>query len=400
MRLQLSRPPFARRTLAIILWFGLQLAAMPAVPAQEPEPEPPPAGSGAPTGAPTADPPAAARPPAVHGSVDLRTGLYQDSDQTTISTSVVTGRITIRERVDIEARYLVDVVSSASVDVVTAATTTIHDVRHEGSVAGGYHDGTNTINAGYIFSRENDWQSHTANLGLSRDFLQHNLTLGLGGSFGYNDVMRSGDRNFHRTLITGGVAGSAAFTLTPRDLVSLNYSVAFLSGYQASPYRYVIYTEGALRASQPENAPDQRMRHALTARWNRHLFRDTSLQLHARVYADDWEIASGTVGAEYLVGVGSFILAPRVRLYAQRHAGFYRAVYTERLAIMTFDRELSSFVDIFFGGSAGWYRKHLGPLEELRVQLKLDGFYFHFFDFPRLEQRYGLVAELGIGMSI
>lgn len=392
MRLQLSA---ARRPGAVVLLGICAFLLSRDVAAQAPEEEPPPQGFSAPK-----EPAGEAKERAVRGSVDARTGVYQDSDHTTISTTVITARATIRDRADIEARYLVDVVSSASIDVVTAATGAFRDTRHEASVGGGYHDGTNTFNAGYIFSRENDWQSHTANLGLSRDFLQHNLTLGLGGSFGYNDVMRSGDRNFHRTLLTGGVAGSAAFTPTPRDLVSLSYSVAFLSGYQASPYRYVIFMDAGLRASQPENAPERRTRHALTARWNRHLFRNTALQLHGRAYADDWEVASGTLGAEYLIGVGDFVLAPRVRLYAQRHAGFYRAVYTERLAIMTYDRELSSFFDVFFGASAGWYRRSLGPLEELRVQLKVDGFYFRFFDFPRLEQRYGLVAELALGVSI
>lgn len=201
--------------------------------------------------------------------------------------------------------------------------------------------------------------------------------------------------------MTGGVAASAGFTPSPRDLVGLNYySVAFLSGYQASPYRYVIYTENGLRASQPENTPDTRRRHALTARWHRHVFRDSAIQLHGRAYADDWEVASGTLGLEYQIGIGDFVVSPRVRLYAQRHAGFYRATYAQRLAIMTFDRELSSFFDVFFGGSAGWFRRHAGPLDELRVRLKVDGFYFRFFDFPRLEQRLGLVAELGIGVSL
>ena len=56
-----------------------------------------------------------------------------------------------------------------------------------------------------------------------------------------------------------------------------------------------------------------------------------------------------------------------------RSAGFYQAQYTQLLNFMTFDRELSSFID-GFAGVRLWLRPHLGPLDELRVELKVDGF--------------------------
>lgn len=398
MRLQLAR--LQRLVgLAVVCFCGLHVAVLRTPSAQgeaTPEVEPPPAGEKAPAPERTGD----KRGP-VQASIDLRSGVYQDSDHTTISTSTIAARALIKERGQLEARYLVDVVSSASVDVVTAATGRFIDIRHEVTAGGGYRDGTNSIAASYIYSRENDWWSHTVNLGGARDFLQHNLTLGLGGSIVLNDVGRSHDQNFHRSLNVYGVGVSAGYTATRRDLLQFSYSFSYLAGYQASPYRYVIYVDDSgFRASEPEHVPDARQRHALVVRWNRHLLRNTALQLHARGYYDDWEVASGTLGGELLFGVGRWVLAPRLRGYVQRHAGFYQPLYMGRSNFMTFDRELSTFIDGFLGFRAGWFRKHLGPLDELRAELKVDGFGFYFFDFPRLQSRYGLVAELALGVSL
>lgn len=332
---------------------------------------------------------------------DARTGVYQDSDHTTISTTTVAARALIKDRVQITARYLVDVVSSASVDVVTAATAGFRDTRHEATAGVGYHDGTNTVDIGYIYSGENDWWSHTVDLGLSRDFLQHNLTLGIGLSGVLNDIGRSGDRNFHRSLDVFGASATVAGTPTRRDVVSLTYTLSYLNGYQASPYRYVIFVNPqGLRESVPENVPTQRLRHALTVQWKRYVRPSSAVHLHARAYVDDWQIVSLTAGGEYLIERGNFVISPHLRGYVQRHAGFYQGQYTQRLNFMTFDRELSTFIDGFLGLRAGWARRHLGPLSELRVDAKFDGFGFYFFDFPRLQSRYGLVAELALGVTL
>ncbi|HNN91962.1 MAG TPA: DUF3570 domain-containing protein [Pseudomonadota bacterium] len=368
------------------------------VSATAPESEPPPAGEKAPP------PPAEPResgPRPVTATVDARTGVYQDSDHTTISTSTIAARALIKDRVEITGRYLIDVVSSASVDVVTAATAAFRENRHEATGGVGYRDGTNSASAGYVFSRENDWQSHTIELGGSRDILQHNLTIGFGASLIFNDIWRSGDNNFKRSLNVYGGSLSLAGTPSRRDVVSLTYSLSYLSGYQASPYRYVLFNdEQGFRQAVPENAPGTRQRHAVAVRWKRHVFRNSAVHTHLRGYFDDWQVASFTFGGEYLIGVGDFVISPHLRGYAQKHAGFYQAQYTQLLNFMTFDRELSSFIDGFAGVRAAWLRPHLGPLDELRVELKVDGFGFYFFDFPRLQSRYGLIAELALGVSL
>jgi hypothetical protein len=342
--------------------------------------------------------PAAAAPLA---TVDLRSGVYQDSDRTFVGTNTVAARGTVKDKLTVEARYLIDVVSSASVDVITAATGTFHDIRHEATGGLAFSDGTNGASLGYIYSIENDWESHTANLGWSRDLSQHNVTLGLGGTLVHNAVGRSGDRNFHRTLWLGGGSAFVSFTPSPRDLLNVSYTLAYLSGYQASPYRFVFFASpSGSRGAVPETDPDTRVRHALTLRWNRHVFSDSAIQSHVRGYVDDWGVKSVTAGLEYLIGLRAWTLGLHARGYFQEHAGFYEANYAAPMRFMTADRELSTFIDGFAGARLEWRRHRLGALDEFRFETKLDGFGFWFFDFPRLHSRSGVIAELAIGASL
>jgi hypothetical protein len=334
-------------------------------------------------------------------SVSLRSGVYQDTDRTTIETTTVAARANPTASLGVEARYLVDIISSASVDVISAATSGFNEIRHEAEGGLTLHDDVATVSASYIYSVENDWESHTVNGNISRDFADHAVTLGIGGTGQTNAVGRSGDRNFHRTL--DALGGTAFFTVatSPRDLVSLTYSLASLDGYQASPYRYVgVRAATGPPLGAPETDPQTRLRHAVTLRWNRHVGEDSALRMHMRGYGDDWGVLSGTAGAELRIGLGNWEVGLNVRGYAQTGADFYRATYSQPLRYMTADRELSPFVDAFGGGTLGWRRAHAGALEELRFELKAEGFGFWFLDFPRLPERAGVVGELAVGFAL
>jgi Protein of unknown function (DUF3570) len=331
---------------------------------------------------------------------DARAGIYQDSDHTTIGTATTAVRGTIEDVITLKGRYLADIISSASVDVISAATDHFDEIRHEAEGGVTYADGTNTINGTYIYSIENDWSSHTGAAGVGRDFFDHQLTLGLGGSFVFNDVGRQDDDNFAEELLIGSVTASAAIVASPDDLVSLAYSLTYASGYQASPYRFAYLGDPTgLTIGAPENHPDRRVRHALAVRYNRYLFKHTALRSHARVYTDDWGIVSGTAGTELLVGFPPFEVGARVRGYLQGPAAFYEAVYPAAQRYMTADRELGAFADVFAGGVVALRHDFNATVETLEVEARVDGFYFKYFDFPRLPQRTGLTAELGLGIS-
>lgn len=334
--------------------------------------------------------------------IDARAGAYQDSDRTSVTTTNLAARGEVG-RWGAEMRYLVDVVSSASVDVVTAATGTIHEVRTEIEGAASYRDDYRRVRASYIHSQEHDWESSTGNASLLYDLAGHRVTLHLAGTYVSNDVGRANDPTFRRRMFVGGGTAGASVVLSPRDLVDVSYTLTVVEGYQASPYRFVFFggPAGASTATgAPEVDPDERLRHALTVRYNRHLFRDTALRTHARGYVDSWRVASATAGAEYVVGLGDFDAGPFVRAYAQRRAGFYAPTYAQPMKYMAADRELASFWDVFAGGRIAWRRERpLAWIGELRAEAKVSAFYFRFIDFPRLRERTGAVAEIAVGVT-
>ncbi len=336
-------------------------------------------------------------------AVDARGSLYHDSDHTTIGTSTVAVRGTVADLVTIKGRYLADVITSASVDVTSAATERFDEIRHEGEGGITYADGTTTANGTYIYSTENDWSSHTIAAGFGQDFFQHQLTLGLGGSVVLNAVERQDDDTFAERLTNFSGTASATIVGSKNDLVSLAYTFTYALGFQASPYRFAYLvdpTGTGLTLGTPESHPERRQRHALAVRYHRYLFKNAALRSHGRVYLDDWGVRSLTLGSELAVAFPPLELGLRVRGYIQSEAEFYESVYAERRRFMTADRELGAFVDGFFGGMIG-VRHHFvqSAIESVKAQLRVDGFIFDYFDFPRLPNRHGLVAELGAGMT-
>lgn len=336
-------------------------------------------------------------------SADLRASLYQDSNDTTIGSSTLAVRAHPTEQVSLAARYLLDVTTSASVDVVSAATHRWDEARHEAMGGAGWSDGSTSLDVSYVHSIENDWESHTVSAGGSIDFEEHNYTLQYGGSYVYNDVWRAHDANFRRRQ--DDASGTLALVIvgSPSDLWSIGYSFAWVGGYQESPYRYARLTDptgAGLRLTTPEQVPEDRFRHALTVRWNHLLQPGTALRSHARLYADDWGIASITLGTEVRARVDDTDLGLTLRCYGQLGVSFWHDVYPARQSFMSSDRELSPFVDVFGGPFVAWRVAHDGPFASLHFELRATAFYFHFFEFARLPDRAGVVAELALGGSL
>lgn len=332
-----------------------------------------------------------AEPEGDHATVIVRESGYVDDDATSISTTTVAVRAKPTSSLIISARYIADAVSSASVDVVTAATGRWTELRSEVLAGVAYADGTTTASLDYIYSHENDWDSHTISVGGSRDLFHHNLTLAAGASYVDNRVGRADDMNFDKHMRTYGGSVRAVWTATPVDIFTTSYDVSRSTGYQASPYRYAFVDDpSGAPIAFPEEVPDLRMRHAITTRWNHHLGSDSALRSHVRLYGDDWSVRSLTAGTELVVGLEPFELAINARVYAQQHAAFYQDVYDGPRRYMTADRELSAFQDVFAGIRGGW----IG--ESVAIDASFTGFAFRFPEFARLPRRMGFVAAIGL----
>jgi hypothetical protein len=323
--------------------------------------------------------------------------VYADDDHTTVVSPLVRAQADVDESTTISAGYVADVVTSASVDIVSQASkTTIHDLRHQVSASATHVFDRLSLRGGYVFSSENDYLSHSFSTGASWELDEKNTTLAVGGHLALNQVGRSGDRNFERPLDNYGVDASVTQVLSPRLIGQLAYELQLADGYQASPYRFVpVHDDAGAEAPRfwvPETDPEERIRHAVVVGANRHLGEGKALQLDYRFYFDTWAITSHTVDVRLGLDLAPGLeLRLRSRTYVQGGASFYRARYEQVERYMTVDRELSPLWSQTLGAKLSW--KLTASVEG---ELKLDGFYYRYPDFPLLPGRLGLNGGLGV----
>ena len=324
--------------------------------------------------------------------------VYTDSDHTQVVSPIVDAQLDVDAKTNVSLGYTADVVSSASVDIVSQASpTTIHDTRHQLATGGSRDLGPLTLRGGYSYSRENDYQSHTFSLGAAKELFDKNTKLALGYNLSLDRVSRARDMNFERSLDVHGGSLSWTQTVSPRLATQVTYELAYASGFQASPYRYVpvrVSLDAAPDFWVPETDPETRFRHALVLAANRAVGKTSAVQGDYRIYHDTWGITSHTLGARYFVELSRKLeLRVRQRFYTQTAASFYQSLYTMPARYITFDRELSPLWSETIGAKLA-YRFS----DSVEGELKLDAFYYSYADFAPLASRTG--ANVGAGIAL
>jgi len=331
----------------------------------------------------------------------VKTQIYTDSDHTTVVSPLVALSRDAWRGGTLSASYVADAVSSASIDVVSNATKKMTDYRSEITAGLSQKLRASTLSGSYIYSRENDYESHNLALGFSQDLFERNSTLSLGYSFAYNAVGRTGDQLFHKTLYVHGVGASWTQVFTRKTIGQLSYSFSYNDGYQASPYRFVCVTDtdclpGDFKYKVPETDPLQRFRHAFVAGVNQHVGEDSAFQADYRLYFDNWGIVAHTIQVRYFITWKDVTLRLRERFYYQNAASFFRSRYTAQQPFMTADRELSTFWSNVAGFKVSWRLPWVH--RALAVEAKTDIFYFNYIDFLPLPYRVGGNVELGMNV--
>ena len=335
-------------------------------------------------------------------SFQAKTQIYVDNDHTTVVSPLAAIARDAWKGGTLSASYVADVVSSASIDVISNATREMNDFRSEITAGLSQKLKMSTFSASYIYSVENDYQSHNAELGFSQDLWDHNSTLSLGFTTSVNSVGRSGDQTFHRQLFVAGVSLAWTQVFTKSLIGQLSGSFSYNNGYQASPYRFVRIESPDLSEIEfkvPETEPQLRFRYAIVAGLNKHLFTDTSLQGDYRIYFDNWGLVSHTIQLRYFVVFKDVTLRLRERFYYQKGADFFRSHYTSDQPIpvyVTADRELSTFWENLVGVKVSWRLPWVH--RALELEAKTDFFYFGYVDFALLANRIGANIEFGLNV--
>ena len=344
---------------------------------------------------------AIAHPASADDSFVAKTQIYTDSDHTTVVSPLAALSRDAWKGGTLSASYVADVVSSASIDVVSNATSHMQDFRSEITAGLVQKLHNSTFTGSYVYSVENDYQSHNVELGFAQDLFEKNSTLAIGATFSSNDVYRTGDQSFHRKLTVGGLSASWTQVLGRATIAQLSYSLSYGNGYWASPYRFVrIETpdQQAIEFKVPETEPNERYRHAAVIALNRHLFSDTSLQGDYRFYSDNWGILSHTIQLRYFVTWKDVTLRLRERFYYQSGASFFRPHYTAATLqpFVTADRELSTFWSNVAGFKISWRLPWVH--RALELEAKVDYFHFGYVNFALLASRDGADIEAGLNV--
>ena len=324
--------------------------------------------------------------------------VYSDSDHTQVISPIVQAQADVSLDTNVSLGYTVDVVSSASVDIVSQASpTVIHDTRHQASIGASHIFGAVTARGGYSYSKENDYLSHSFDVGVQDELFDKNTTLAVGVGLSLNTVGRADDLNFERDLTVQRASASWTQVVTPRLITQLTYELGYASGFQSSPYRFVpvrMSVDAAPELWVPETDPDRRWRHAFVVGVNRAVGEESSIQGDYRLYTDTWGITSHTIGVRYFIHLAKRLeLRLRDRLYTQGDASFYQMSYAAPAKYITYDRELSSLWSETFGGKLTY-----GFDEHVEGELKIDMFYYSYADFAPLLSRTG--ANIGLGVSV
>lgn len=348
---------------------------------------------------------AASRPARADDSFVAKTQIYTDSDHTTVVSPLAALSRDAWKGGTLSASYVADVVSSASIDVVSNATTRMNDFRSEITAGLVQKLRNTTLSADYVYSVENDYQSHNVDLGFAQDLFEKNSTLAIGATFSANDVYRTGDQSFHRKLTVGGVSASWTQVLNRATIAQLSYSFSYGNGYWASPYRFVkVETDdySQILFKVPETEPNERFRHAAVIGLNRHVGRDSAIQGDYRFYADNWGILAQTVQLRYFITWGDVTLRLRERFYYQSGASFFKPHYTADNSsttlqpFVTADRELSTFWSNVAGAKLSWRLPWVH--RALELEAKVDYFHFGYVNFALLASRDGADIEAGLNV--
>lgn len=195
------------------------------------------------------------------------------------------------------------------------------------------------LDGGVAYSKEHDYRSESAHVGVSQDFNAHNTTLSaainyesdlsfpLGGTPTPLAVMSAEWKGPDATLHEVDAVVGITQVMTRRWLTSLSYSYSDSHGYENDPYKIISVVDPV--SGQPlqqlyESRPASRRKQSVYFDNKIHLTSDV-ISASLRGYKDDWGIKSLTADLRYRWQLGTdYYLEPHVRYYHQGAADFFR----------------------------------------------------------------------------
>lgn len=278
---------------------------------------------------------------------------YSQSSGNTTPQSLISITHGVTERVEVNAHYGVDAVSSATwrVDGVTGATPRVRqEYRQESGLGATYTLGVNKFGVSGGVSRERNYESDFAALSVQREFFDRNTTLGL--SYAINrdeiDTLKLADaRPFPRDVSLDAVTLTAAQVLSPKLVAQGSLYFGRQQGYLAHPENIIVNSDGSFAE---EVHPGERQRAAVVGRLIRYFETRSALHTDYRYYRDTWGISSHTAGLQWYQYFGPhWIGRIGYRLYDQSSADFWNEHPDPAAPFKTIDGKLRPFTSHLYG---------------------------------------------------
>ncbi len=325
--------------------------------------------------------------------------------------------------------YLLDVVSAASPDIVSMASPAFKEMRHAGSLSGGFKIDNVGLNAFGNVSREPDYLSITGGASASVELEDKLVVPRFGYSLQYDTIgiRNTPFENFKRNFANHTIEGGVTFVLSPTTLLVTGLSLQIERGEQYKLYRFVPMfpadVAGQVRAGEPieninaarlnlrprEQLPRSRDRIAIGARLN-HRFSSSTIRVEERLYTDTWGIKASTTDARYFIDLGDrFRVWPHVRFHAQSGTSFYQRAYVadydpqEGVLLVpryrTGDRELSPMMSLTLGGGTRIALNSERASVHYALIVSGDMMYSQYFDSIFIVSRTAWYGTLGLDVE-
>ena len=307
---------------------------------------------------------------------DNQSLFYSQSSGNTTPQTLVSITHGVTERVEVNAHYGVDAVSSATwrVDGVTGATPRVRqEYRQESGLGVLYTLGVNKLGLSGGISRERNYESDFATLSVQREFFDRNTTLGLAYTINRDsiDTLKLADtRPFPRDVSLDAVTLTAAQVLSPKLVAQGSLYFGRQQGYLAHPENIIVNIDGSFAE---EVHPGERQRAAVVGRLIRYFETQSSLHTDYRYYRDTWGISSHTAGAEWYQYFGPhWIGRIGYRLYDQSAADFWDERPDPGAPFKTIDGKLRPFTSNLYGLKVTTTRWHIPWFDRTEFDAKVD----------------------------
>jgi hypothetical protein len=297
------------------------------------------------------------------GEVMFR-GAYYKERSTRVQQPMVDAKLDVGEHGELDAHFLVDVITSASVSAGQDGAE-FREVRYENGASYLHDFGRFRLGGGYRLSTEPDYVSAFGTLRGEVSLADKNTVIGgtfAAGHDAFDDGNASGMGSKSGKMKTTLGSLSVSQLLSPLVVAGVTYDLSWVRGDQENLYRQVPV--GDPLGLSDESVPDRRLRHALFGSVRGFVEPSrTTIVLGYRYYQDDWKVRAHTPEARVIQDFGGGIAARlRYRYYRQTAAEFYQTIYDVEQPLMTSDPKLSQFETQTVGVSV-W-----APLSRLGVE--------------------------------